>query len=241
MYSETKQWLETCVTCAQKKGHKPDGAGLMQPIIAKKAFDIVGMDFFGPLPTTKRGHAYILLFTDHLTKWVEIFAAERAENKVGRLLVEGIICKHGVMNQLISDRGTSFVSEVITEVYKLFKIRKIHTSAWHSQANGQTKRFNKPLANMLSAYCDENQQNWDLHLPYVSFAYNSAVHFTIKVSPYKAMYGREPRFPFEISTGTATYVREQPLEQLQWHQILNNILNKYSIWSKKTLVLHNIR
>jgi len=48
---------------------------------------------------------------------------------------------------------------MIQEVYKLFKIRKINTSAWHPQANGQTERFNKSLANMLIVYCEEYHEN----------------------------------------------------------------------------------
>lgn len=182
MYSETKNWIDTCKICAQKKGHRPENAGLLQPIIAKEPFDIVGMDFFGPLPLSKSKNAYVLSFTDHFSKWIELFPVARGnEEEVAKVLVEGIISRHGAMNQLISDRGQAFVSGVINEVYKLFKIRKIQTSAWHPQANGQTERFNKSLANMLSVYCDEFQQDWDLLLPYLAFAYNSAFNETTKV------------------------------------------------------------
>jgi hypothetical protein len=58
---------------------------------------------------------------------------------------------------------------------------------------------------MLSIYCDEFQHDWDKYLSFLAFAYNSSIHTTTKVSLYKAMFGREPRFSLEISMGTATY------------------------------------
>ena len=72
-------------------------------------------------------------------------------------------------------------------------------------ANGQTERFNKPLADMLSIYTEEYQQNWDEYLPLVAFAYNSSTHEATKISPFKVVYGKEPRFPIEIGLGTANY------------------------------------
>lgn len=159
-YSETKHWIDTCKECAQRKGAKPELAGKIQPIVAKEAFDIIGMDFFGPLPATKNGNEWVLSFTDHFSKYVELFALKSAtEVEVANCLVKGIICRHGVMNQLISDRGSSFVSHVITEVYKVFKIHKVNTTAWHPQANGQTEKFNQVIANMLSIYCNEFQND----------------------------------------------------------------------------------
>ena len=206
MYSKTREYVETCIECAKRKGAQPIMAGVMKPIVAKEAFDIVGMDFFGPLPTTKQGNTQVLSFTDHFTKYVSLHAVKRGlEDKVAQHLTEGIICNHGVMNRLISDRGQSFISKVITEVYKVFKIKKISTTAWHPQANGQTEKFNLVMRNMLSAYVEEHQTTWDTLLPYIAFAYNAATHDTTKFSPFQLLYGRQPRFPYELALGTATY------------------------------------
>lgn len=137
---------------------------------------------------------------------MELIPLARAnEETVAKSLTEKIICQHGVMNQLISDRGSNFVSHVMVEVYKLLKIRKVQTTAWHPQGNGQTERFNQPLADMLAIYCNEYQRDWDQLLPFVKFAYNSSTHETTKFSPYYLLYGQEPRFPFELALGTATY------------------------------------
>ena len=76
---------------------------------------------------------------------------------------------------------------------------------WHPQANGQTEHFNKSLANMLTVYCEEYHENWDEYLPYLAFCYNSGASETTKISPFKVIYGRDPRFPTELGLGTANY------------------------------------
>jgi hypothetical protein len=96
-------------------------AGLLQPIIVRKPFYIVGIDFFGPLPCIKSKNEWILSFTDHLTKYVELFPLQRVtEKEEAKYFIKNTIAHHDVINSLISDRGANFVSHTINEVYKLF-------------------------------------------------------------------------------------------------------------------------
>ena len=57
---------------------------------------------------------------DYLTKWPEVFAAadQKAET-IARLLVEHVVSRHGVPEQLLSDRGPNLLSEIVREVCSL--------------------------------------------------------------------------------------------------------------------------
>ena len=57
------------------------------------------------------GIKYLVVFLDYLTKWVEAYPVpdQRAET-IGRLLVENILCRHGLPEELLSDRGANFLS-----------------------------------------------------------------------------------------------------------------------------------
>ena len=46
-------------------------------------------------------------------KWVEVFAVpdQKAET-IARLFVEGVVCRHGAPEELLSDRGTNFLSNL---------------------------------------------------------------------------------------------------------------------------------
>ncbi len=105
----------------------------------------------GPLPRTPGGKHYIIVATDHFTKWTEAQAIEEADaQNIATFIYQEIISRHGVPSILISDRGTEFVNELITILCREFKIRHVVTTAYHPQANGQVERMNKTLKDLLS-------------------------------------------------------------------------------------------
>ena len=77
-------------------------------------------------------------------------------------------------------------------------IDKRTTSAYHPQTNGQTERFNRTMNSMLSQYVSKNQQDWDMWIPSVLFAYRTAVHSSTGLSPYAMVFGREATQPVEF-------------------------------------------
>ncbi|GKE82108.1 putative reverse transcriptase domain-containing protein [Tanacetum coccineum] len=48
---------------------------------------------------------------------------------------------------------------------------------------------------MLRACVIKFGNGWDRHLPLVEFSYNNSYHTSIKVAPFKALYGRKCRSP----------------------------------------------
>jgi transposase InsO family protein len=105
---------------------------------------------------------------DYLTKWPEAFAIpdQKAET-VAKLFVEQIVCRHGTPEELLSDRGTNFLSSVIQEVCQLLNIKKINTSGYHPQTDGLVEKFNSTLIQMIAKSCTVSDRDWDNHLPYL--------------------------------------------------------------------------
>ena len=55
------------------------------------------------------GNRYAVVFIDYLTKWVEVFATQdQSALTIAQLLVTGVISRHGVPRELLSDRGAAF-------------------------------------------------------------------------------------------------------------------------------------
>ena len=44
---------------------------------------------------------------------------------------------------------------------------------------------------MLRSYCGQQSQKWLKFLPLVEFAYNSSLHKSLQMSPFKTLYGQE--------------------------------------------------
>ena len=66
---------------------------------------------------------------------------QKAET-IARLFVEGVVCRHGAPEELLSDRGTNFLSNLVLEVCMLFDVKKLNTSGYHPQTNGLCECFN---------------------------------------------------------------------------------------------------
>jgi len=67
------------------------------------------------------------------------------------------------------------------------------SSSYHPETNGQTKRVNQILEDMLRACVLELQGKWKNDLPLVEFSYDNSYQSTIKMVPSEALYGRKCR------------------------------------------------
>nr|GEW21035.1 hypothetical protein [Tanacetum cinerariifolium] len=64
-----------------------------------------------------------------------------------------------------------------------------------NRTDGQSKRTIQTLEDMLRACVNDFEGSWDRHFPLVEFSYNNSYHASIKVAPFKALYGRKCRSP----------------------------------------------
>ena len=115
-----------------------------------------------------------------------MFAVEdqKAET-IARLLVEHVVARHGVPQHLLSDIGPTFLSALVQEVRKLLGTIKVNTSGYHPQCDGLMEKFNSTFINMLSKSVDKSGRDWDMHLPYLVFAYQVSVQESTGASPCK--------------------------------------------------------
>ena len=84
-------------------------------------------------------------------------------------------CSTGLYAGLVP-RHTCTTTKAETSAYSWGK--KPYTTAYHPQSDGFIQRFNQTLQNMLSAYVNNSQADWDLHLQHATLAglhYSSSV------------------------------------------------------------------
>ncbi|VDP44616.1 unnamed protein product [Echinostoma caproni] len=105
----------------------------------------------------------------------------------------------GAPIQLHSDRGSSFVNQVVAKLCQVCGIQKTNTTAYHPQANGQTKRTNRSLKGLLKAFTNECiTRERDLALTSCLLAYRAAVHLPIRHKSNAMLTGREVRLLSDI-------------------------------------------
>ena len=99
------------------------------------------------------------------------------------------MARHGVPEQLLSDRGQNFLSELIGAVCELLGIEKVNTSGYHPQTDSMVEKFNSTIINMLSKCIEKHGRVWDKQLPYVMLAYRVAVQESTQEAPFFLLYG----------------------------------------------------
>jgi len=75
----------------------------------------------------------------------------------------------------------------------------IRSFAFHPQTDGQTKRVNQILEDMLRATVTHFDKSWDKCLPLAEFSYNNNYQTSLKMAPFETLYGRRCRTPLNWS------------------------------------------
>ena len=196
-------WCRTCKDCAARKGPAPKRRAPLTPIKVGSPLQIVAMDFLGPLVESEEGNRYILVVGDHFTKYMSAYALPNQEAKtVARILIEEYFCQNGFPEQLHSDQGPQFESDVISELCKTMSIQKTRTTPYHPACNGEIERFNKTLCDIMATALEGCHFTWDRHVKMACFAYNTSVHASTGYTPFYLMHGYEARLPVDILCGT---------------------------------------
>ena len=204
--------IRKCDTCASDK----------KPIVAPRAplgslrsgapGDLIASDYLGPFPVTDRDNRYILLLTDHFTKYVEILAVPdmTAEVCASKILNE-FISRWGCPLTIHTDQGRTYESKIFGELCRMLEVKKSRTSARNPRGNGQSERFNRTLLRMIKAYLCGQQRDWDLHLGCLAGAYRSTPNESTRLTPNLLMMGREVRLPAELVFGSIGTYQDQEI------------------------------
>ena len=163
-------------------------------------FEKWGIDYVGEVhPHSSRGMAYIVVATEYLTKWAEAKAVKTdTATHAATFMYENIITRFGVPKILVSDRGTHFLNDLISEMTQRFKINHRKTTPYHPQTNGQTERVNGILVGILRKTVIDSKRDWDVKLNAALWAYRTTYKVTTQATPFSLVYGIEATLPIEF-------------------------------------------
>jgi hypothetical protein len=146
------EYVTLCDTCQLVKAEHQRPVGLLQSLqVPEWKWEEIIMDFIMGLPKTQSGYDSIWVIVDRLTK-VDHFipiTTSYSGPQLAELYMLRIVCLHGVPKKIVYDRGTQFTSRFWERLHETLDTQLHFSSAYHSQIDGQTKRVNQILEDML--------------------------------------------------------------------------------------------
>lgn len=218
--------VDNCDICNKTKTRRHKPYGLLEPLpTPTAAWSSISMDFITGIPESKdpaTGVSYdsIWVVVDRLTKWAYFLPCSKTTTaeQLAYLFERDIVSVHLWPDNIVSDRDKLFVSKFWQGLMQRMGVKSKLSTAFHPQTDGQTERLNQILETYLRAYVNFEQDNWLELLPTAQIAYNTTFVESTKISPFFALFGKEP----ELRRGPPTdapraAVRADRLQELHEH------------------------
>nr|GEV01856.1 reverse transcriptase domain-containing protein [Tanacetum cinerariifolium] len=221
IYRDAHDMIKSCDTC-QRQGKFSQRDEMPQNTIQVcEIFDVWGIDFMGPFPSSK-GNKYILLAVDYLSKWVEAKALPTNDARVVVKILKSLFSRFGIPMAIISDRGTHFCNDQFTRV--MIKYGVIHQRT-----------------------VGENYALWSDKLDDALWAFRTTYKTPIGCTPYKLVYGKSCHLPIELDHRVYWALKHVNFDlkttddhlKLQLNELCDQAYENFVIYKERTKKLHD--
>ena len=207
MQSDIEEVVLSCPSCQLTKGTNQPNYPPNRPIQVSSFGELWSVDVMGPFPTSVTGEQYLLVMTEHLTRWIEVAAIiDQRTATVWRAIMDRIVANHGIPQQILTDQGPCFGSEEFKQKLSQLGIKRVRTTPYHPQGNGLTERNNRTIKEWLAA----RGGDWLESLPWVLLGHRSTPQRAIQRTPFELIYGQKPRLPLDSTIGVWKAWQDSP-------------------------------
>jgi len=199
MNKEIKQLVKNCEICINRRVKQTDRFPFTSIVTHIIPFYMICIDYLGPFgeEPTSQGNRYILTLIDYATSFPVCFPTKTmtAEELAPKIL--RVFCEHGFPKVIVSDRGTTFLSEIILGILAIMGTEKRNSTPFNPRTGGKAENFNRTIIRMQQPFVHQFGLKWDTALDLLQYAYRSTPNPKTGFSPFFLRYGFTPTHPFE--------------------------------------------
>jgi len=198
MNVDIRRYIRHCEECKMAKGAADNKQGYMELFTPTKPFQQIAVDIVGPLPVCSNNDKYILSVMDRFSRYIKLFPISNVHAKtIAIILRQKYFLVYGVVDSILSDRGSQFTGSIFKILCDLLNINNIYSSSYHYQTNGMVERFHKYLKERLrllaaqnNATYGDNGEEWNTYIADIEFSWNSTKRRSTNYSPYEVVFGK---------------------------------------------------
>nr|CAI5835656.1 unnamed protein product [Callosobruchus analis] len=224
MQPQIRKIVSACDLC-QKTKCSPVLKGPMHSVVVQKPGDLVCTDLIGPLPVSRGGASFILVFVDAFSRFVKLYAIKRATTKtIIRRLVDHYIPNVQKPACILSDNGTQYTSKAWTTTLTNLGIKCKFISLYFPEGN-LTERYNKEVGRLIRAYCYDKHTKWATMLDFVEDCLNNSISEPTGYTPLYLQFGKKVEHPISKYVSYPEGGNDAPIEQV-WILARERMLSK---------------
>jgi len=199
------EYCKACGVCQDSRVVRGKQQGLLEPLpVPANPWEQISMDFITDLPASiksedlsgsREAYDAILVIVDRMSKMAHFVPTRKSikGEELSYMVVREVFRLHGIPAKIVTDRGSVFAKGFWSDFMYSLQVKHLMSTAYHPQTDGQTERLNSVLEQYLRGYVNFAQDDWVDYIPLAEFAYNNSRQQSIKDTPFRVVYGMDPR------------------------------------------------
>jgi hypothetical protein len=146
MAKDIYQFVANCPSCAKSRLKRNRRTNYLKLFPPSQPLEFISLDIVGPLPVTKFGNKYLVVFDDRYYKAKRVVAVPNITTEtLARAFVLNWVAVYGISHLFLTNNGTQFYIQVLPDCVSATRRQKAFYCHISSLSKGQVERFNQTV------------------------------------------------------------------------------------------------
>ena len=188
-----EELILACPTCQKLRVRKPRAQASHFTCSSYQPMKRIAIDYIEKLRPDDQGNNMIVVVIDCFSRFVALYPVKGTS---ARKFCSTLLTWSGTFwspEEIITDRGTQFTSDLASELFEALGVNKRFTMAGSKQENSIVERANREVMRHLKAIIMDSRVigEWGDYVPTVQRIMNNMVHGSTGLKPSKIIFAME--------------------------------------------------